>query len=114
MFAMISLLTFPDHVPANPCGLEDCLVSDRLGSEVSALFLFVFGDCFVASCAGAGVAFSSSTIGAGERCAINKIDSKIKRKRTRLLTEVKAAPCNFSRQHCIRTIRFVRHRKIEG
>ena len=85
-----------------------------LVSEVSTLFRFVFDDGFGASSCGAGVGFSSSTIGAGERCAIIKIDNKTKKKRNgRItlswnLTAVKAAPYNIYRPRCIRTNRYVR------
>ena len=77
-----------------------------LASDFSTLFRFDFVVC--SSAAGAGVGFSSSTIGAGERCAIIKIDNVMIDSRIARLTAVKVAPYSISHRRCIRKRRFFR------
>jgi len=100
-------LIFPDHVPAKPRSLEGsrARVSDLVEPELSARLDLDFVELEVS---GVGDGLSSSTIGAGERCAISKIDNKTRAKpnrpgRTSLSFKVaKVARYNISRQRCIR------------
>jgi hypothetical protein len=77
----------PTQLPANflaraEAGADSACedVVARFGCDSTTRFVFGF-----AVCSGAGVGFSS-TIGAGERSAIHKIDARIRKKRSDRLT----------------------------
>ena len=78
----------PTQLPANfldraEAGADSACedVVARFGCDSTARFVFGF-----AVCSGAGVGFSSSTIGAGDCRAINKIDNRTKKKRNDRVT----------------------------
>jgi hypothetical protein len=80
-------LIFPDHVPAKPRSLEGsrARVSDLVEPELSARLDLDFVELEVS---GAGVGLSSSTIGAGERCATIMIDHRTQIKINRVRTAI--------------------------
>ncbi len=108
----------PTQLPANFLARAEA-GADSVCEDVAARFVcdsttrFVFG---FAVCSGAGVGFSS-TIGAGERSAINKIDNRIRKKRSGRITAAYvftgaiAARYNCARLPYIRRFRCGRHPK---
>src|SRR5256885_16822053 len=88
----------PAQLPTNFLARAGVAVEDARGdgdtrSVFDSITRFDFG---FADCSGGGVGFSvCSTIGAGERCAIIKIDNKTIRKRRDLLTGAIAVRCNI-------------------
>jgi len=70
------------------CGEETCLFGELSELPIVVLGLTVRVGFRFAACSGAGVVFSSSTIGAGERCAINRIDNRTKKKRKDRITGI--------------------------